>query len=734
MRKSTEARSGPRRLLGAAMPVSAYWNPGSRALRITPLVLLAAALMALAVFFAPGPQPAGAQETATTVWTGALTAETTAASTYGCDNTVSGKECSTTSVLDDDDFTRGAVTYTITKITVSSGTLDVKFGQSIPADLRSKMALDVDDKRLYLSEGGTSATDYTWSDTGLAWAQARPVSLSLSVVPLEIVFHHFATLTAKPHLNAGELGCSDFFPANLCSENLSSNSFSYGGVDWEISAVRLHPSGTFDIQFYPASQVPKAEGLTLRVGVEKTVNGVTTVEYRSFNLTGATNFGDGFRWRRTGMTWQENASISLVLTSGRHFSSLTFEGTTVDAKTYTAGAPTPKHSLSLDEVIGLKLPMATGGGYLHTYTATGLPAGLSMGYDLVIRGTPEAATQSPATVTYTVTDEANNTDSLTFNVSVAPPVVFNTEDIDAFNGTYLEYTIGQTGRLSHTLPSASGGHGGLTYHLEYAERGEGELRTINDDAPGLSFDAATRVLTSDTGVSEPSEEAVYPLKYSAVDQNGGMAVAFHNVAVRAAPTLPEIADQSFTVGATESITLPKAEDGSLLGLAYLDYALSPEVEGLTFTRGTFRHRTLSGTPRFAGSTEMTYTVTDANGVSDSQTFTINVVNGPSAPSSAPTSVFGGQAASRGTAWMAWDAVAGATEYVVQVIADGGSYPDNPVNSAPGGVAVDVRSAIGQAVILLESDGDYKARVAARNADGVGPWSSEVSFTVKVGGV
>ena len=610
MRKPTETHSASRLLLRAAPHRSLS---SGRALRITPLVLLATVLMALAVFFAPGAQPAAAQQ--------------------------------------------------------------------------------------------------------------------------EIVYHHIANLTAK-QLGGAQLGCNNADTVRCDNvSNLTDDDFSYNSADYTITAIVLN-NGVFSVNFDPALPEALVSALTLRVGIEKTVDGKEVVEFTTFAFSDGTlsSGGKNLAWSGSAMTWAENADIHLVITSSQDFAELTFGSTTIDAKTFTAGAPTPKHSLSLDEVIGLKLPMAMGGGYLHTYTATGLPAGLSMSYDLIIRGTPEAATASPATVTYTVTDEASNTASLTFNVSVAPPVVFNKEDIDAFNGTYLEYTIGQTGRLSHTLPSASGGHGGLTYHLEYAERGEGELRTINDDAPGLSFDAATRVLTSDTGGSEPSEEAVYPLKYSAVDQNGGMAVAFHNVAVRAAPTLPEIADQSFTVGATESITLPGAEDGSLRGLSYLDYALSPEVEGLTFIRGSFRHRTLSGTPRFAGSTEMTYTVTDANGVSDSQTFTITVVNGPSAPSSAPASVFAGQAASRGTAAVAWDAVAGATEYVVQVIADGGSYPDKPVNSAPGGVAVDVRSAAGQAVILLTSDGDYKARVAARNADGVGPWSAEVSFTVKVGGV
>ena len=697
-------------------------------------ILPVAALIALAVFVAPGAQPAAAQETATTVWTGGLTAQTTASSTYGCDNTVSGKECSG-AALDKDEFTHDGTTYSITKITVSSGTLEVKFGQSIPADLKAAMALYVDDKRFYLAEGGSSATDYTWSDTGLAWTQGSSASMILSILPLETVFHHIATLKAKAQ-TGGSLGCAHHLddPCHDAS-NMSDNTFTYGGVDRTIRWALLDTDGTFHLAVAPYQRANEVEGLTVRVGVEKTVNGVTTVEFRSFDLTSDVRGGGNFEWTSTGMSWQTGANVSLVLSSGRHFSSLTFGDPEpeVDDKTYTAGAPTPKRSLSLDEVIGLKLPMAVGGGYIHTYTATGLPAGLSMSYDLIIRGTPEAATDSPATVTYTVTDEAGNTASLTFNISVAPPVVFDAEDAVTFRGSSFEYTIGQAGLMSYTLPSASGGHGGLTYHLEYVDEGTTVLRTIDDNAPGFSFDSATRVLTSDTGGSAPSEEAVYPVKYSGVDRNGGRATLYNTVAAREAPTLSAIADQSFAIGDAVSLTLPKAEGGSLgYGSTPLEYTLEPEVDGLTFRE---KQRTLSGMPRFVGSTLMTYTVTDVNGVSDSETFTITVANGPAAPTSAPASVQAIQLSSQGTSGALWGAVTGATGYVVQVIEDGGSYPARPVNSTPDGVGLNFRDTDPEQVVIVGiGAGDYKVRVAARNDDGVGPWSAEAGFTVRIGGV
>ena len=548
----------------------------------------------------------------------------------------------------------------------------------------------------------------------------------------EIVFHHIAGLKAS-QLSSG-LGCNNAGTATCDNvSNLTDDEFSYNSADYTITAVVL-TGGLLSVNFTQVLPSDLVSALTLRVGAEKTVGGKEVVEFTALAFADG-DLGSGNKnisWSNTGMTWAVNENIHLVITSSQDFATLTFGSKTIDDKTFTAGAETPKRSLSLDEVIDLKLPMAMGGGYTHTYTATGLPAGLSMGRDLIIRGTPEAATSEAVEVTYTVTDEANNTASLTFDVSVAPPVEFDAEELADFLGTVTEYTIGQDGGISETLPSASGGHGGLTYHLTYQDD-EGVVRTIDADAPGFSFDAATRALTSKTGLDKPSETAFYALEYRAEDANGGRADAYSSLAVRAAPTLSAIADQEFTVGDAESIVLPKAEDGSLRGWVHLEYTVSPMVDGLAFSGGWDRR--LSGTPRFPGDTLVTYTVTDANGVSDSQTFTITVVNGPSAPTSAPASVEAGQASSQGTTAVVWGEVTDATEYVVQVIEDGGSYPAQPVNSTPDGARLTFRSAFPtQVLVIAIGSGDYKVRVAAKNDDGVGPWSAEVSFTVKVGGV
>ena len=377
--------------------------------------------------------------------------------------------------------------------------------------------------------------------------------------------------------------------------------------------------------------------------------------------------------------------------------------------------------------------------YEVTYTATGLPAGLSLsGIRRTIVGTPQAVTTAPATVTYTATGEIGSTASLTFDVSVAPPVTFDAARLPRFIGRTIDYTVGQAARISETLPEATGGAGDLTYHLTYRVKEESGWvdKTIDDDAPGFSFDASTRVFSSDTGTGAPSAAAYYSVDYRAEDRNGSRAFAHFTIVVWEAPSLPEVADRSFTVGESVSIALPAASDGAPWANGYLRYELSPGVAGLSFH---VWDRTITGTPLVPGSTGVTYTATDVNGVTDSKTFTISVVNGPNAPTAAPGSLEAMQETlppAGLSASATWEAVSGATGYVVQVRADGGSYPDKPVDSAPAGAGLKTVTD-GEShwvVISAISAGDYKVRVAARNDDGVGPWSEEASFTVRAGGV
>ncbi len=411
-----------------------------------------------------------------------------------------------------------------------------------------------------------------------------------------------------------------------------------------------------------------------------------------------------------------------------------FDGVTVEDMTFTEGHEISFRGLSEAEMDALKLPQGSGRFYSGnvTYTATGLPPGLYMNYDRLIRGTPTAATTEAATVTYTVTDGIGASASLSFDVTVAPPVTFDADDLNTYYGRVITYTAGQAAPLTVTLPEATGGTGTLTYELVFRT-----AETVGPSVPGagVHLDPSTRVLTID-GNSNDNRIALrdtgYAISYRARDENGATASASSSISVIGPPTLSDIDDQTYTAGSAVSLTLGAASGPWWKMVAPLSYELTPQVNGLVFSGGS--NPTLSGTPTIAGVTEMTYTATDGNDVSATKTFTVTVVNGPDVPTAAPASLAAAQVTKRDAA-ATWEAVTGATGYVIQVIASDGSYPDRPVNSAPDGVALSFFPG-GVSGVSIEGldDGDYKVRVAARNDDGVGPWSEEASFTVKVGGI
>ena len=148
--------------------------------RLSPFLLLAAALVALAVFFAPGGQPAQAQQSS--VWSATLTVKNVAGSNnFGCSTPshVVADRCSSTSVLTDDDFTHNGVDYDVTLLAIlASGTLALAMDKAIPTDL----SLNVNGTAFSVASSALSSGSMRaeWSNPGLSWSAGDTVSLSLT--------------------------------------------------------------------------------------------------------------------------------------------------------------------------------------------------------------------------------------------------------------------------------------------------------------------------------------------------------------------------------------------------------------------------------------------------------------------------------------------------------------------------------------------------------------------------
>jgi hypothetical protein len=491
----------------------------------------------------------------------------------------------------------------------------------------------------------------------------------------------------------------------------------YEKFDWEGSAaaggertviIELHDDGDDDTEVFYVALAPSGYG-----GLSQLTENTAPILLRPQGVT-EVSFGD--------------AAASLLEAVDRVWT----VGARVDRGSPDGGLERLPEAESV-------VPSATS-KFEMTYSAEDLPDGLMMGNDRVIRGTPVAATDGEVTVTFTATGRAVDADgkqigeaataSLEFGVTVMSPVVFDPASLSFFTNDILEYTVGQAAPLSVVFPRASGGEGPLEYWLDNRE-----LRVpIGSYAPGLSYDPAVPALTSRAGNEEPEAGQSYALTYWAEDQNGARAVAYGSIAVAAAPTLPEIADKTVTVGQQVSIDLPEASGGSKR-IVWLRYRMEPQIPGLGFDPRT---RTLSGTPTLTGRTQVTYSVTDRNGVSDSATFAVEVAAGSLAPAAPQISARALPAA--GVAALDWDDVDGATGYVVQFRAADADYPFFAADSVPDDADLVVLPArvqnddgsMTRVVVFGLSDGAYKVRVAATNAYGSGPWSPEADVTLPPG--
>ena len=578
--------------------------------------------------------------------------------------------------------------------------------------------------------------------------------------------------TAQPRQNAGNLerlSLTDLTPGSRYELQVSFDSTFAGATthslnvkalddDPSLSAlslasVALSPSFTPETTSYTASAQFWTDSVTVTATTtQSTAKAVITPADADGNTAGhQVSLGDGQTDITVEVTAQSDATRTYTvavtrapdLPTGVSFGDAAVSLLEAVDRVWTVGARVDRSDAGKPDGGLDRLPEAEAvvpsntSKFELSYSAAGLPEGLSMGNDRVIRGTPVAATDGEVTVTFTATGRAVDADgeqigetataSLEFGVTVMPPVVFDPASLTFFTNDVLEYTVGQATPLSVVFPTASGGEGPLAYWLDSAE----PRVPIGDFAPGLSFDPAVRTLTSRTGNDEPEAGQAYALIYWAEDRNGARAVAYGSVAVAAPPELPDIADKTVTVGQPVSIELPEATGGSNR-IVWLRYRMEPQIPGLRFDPNT---RTLSGTPTLTGQAQVTYSVTDRNGVSDSATFTVEVAPGALAPAAPQISARALPAP--GLAALDWDDVDGATSYVVQVVPADADYPSLAADSVPDPATLHVLPARVQgddgsttrAVVFGLSDGTYKVRVAAANAHGTGPWSPEASVTL-----
>ena len=251
----------------------------------------------------------------------------------------------------------------------------------------------------------------------------------------------------------------------------------------------------------------------------------------------------------------------------------------------------------------LALPEATGGNGGLNYSLSPDVPGLSFNATArQLTGTPSTA--DTYAMTYTVTDEDGDTDTLGFTITVSAET--------STGGSLGDCNVGLTvsSGESCTYP-------GTTDAFSVNVRGRGLFLTF---LAGIRIRINNQTIDGRVYDFEASHQGdgVWRIDRIAgsteVPTGGGLETG--------GDTSPALGsgpgNQTYTVGiAIGTLTLSAATGGD----GTLTYTLTPEVPGLSFNATT---RQLAGTPSAADTYAMTYTVTDEDGDTDSLTFVITV--------------------------------------------------------------------------------------------------------------
>jgi hypothetical protein len=237
----------------------------------------------------------------------------------------------------------------------------------------------------------------------------------------------------------------------------------------------------------------------------------------------------------------------------------------------------------------VKMTAAGGTGPGYTFSATGLPAGLSMAADGTISGTATASGTFNYTVT--VTDSAGNKATTTCSVTVNPPVMATCAAITAIQGA----------AITPVKMTASGGAGAYTF-----------------SATGLP--AGLLMATDGTISGTPAVSGAFNYTVTVADSAGNKATINCSVTVNPPVTATCLAITVIQGAAIVPVKMT-ASGGTGSGYTFsatgLPAGLSMGTDGI-----------ISGTPTLSGTFAYTVTVTDSKGNKGTSSCSVAVTPAP----------------------------------------------------------------------------------------------------------
>jgi hypothetical protein len=234
-------------------------------------------------------------------------------------------------------------------------------------------------------------------------------------------------------------------------------------------------------------------------------------------------------------------------------------------------------------------------GQTLTWSATGLPAGLSISGSGLISGTPTTA--GTDSVIATATDSTGASGSAAFSYSVSP--ASGTDTVTVTNPGSQASTAGQAASLQIKATDSASGQS-----LAYSATGL---------PPGLSIGSASGLISG-----TPTTAGTYSVTVTADDTTGASGSASFSWTVSAAVkntvTVTDPGTQAGNVGTAVSLQISANDSASGQTVTYSATGLPA---GLSINSGT---GLISGTPTTKATYTVKVTVTDTTGASGSASF------------------------------------------------------------------------------------------------------------------
>ncbi len=264
-------------------------------------------------------------------------------------------------------------------------------------------------------------------------------------------------------------------------------------------------------------------------------------------------------------------------------------------------------------------------------------------------------------------------------------------------------TITSTSLVVNWQAPANTGPAITDYDVQYRETGTTSWSSWSHSGTGRT-----------TTITDLAANTQYQVQVLAQNADGESAWSETSTVTTAADLTPSfgsstISDKSFSEDeAITAFTLPEATSGN----TPLTYSVSSLPAGLSFTASS---RQISGTPTTAGNTVITYTVTDADGDTDTLDFTITVT-AAGAPGTPGTPTLTGTPTYTSIE-LTWTAASAGDSHILRYDVQ---YRESGATTWTTAGGSDAN--LTERVHGLTASTTYEFRVSAVNSQGRGPWS------------